>query len=416
MNKNKRIIMACILAASLSLTGCAAHVGDFMQIGAQGYGESATSSSTSTSDSSDTSEPVGYLTGEITTTDALDDIRILGRLATPSNFTITIIDNDEQMGSTRVTMAMDIMDNTSKVLIKDFDVKLGDFAIDVPDFDMYMSGNSIYLSENAMAMSMTLNPRMSMLSAIAAGTADDQKTLTYVARNNDLAKATDGILSELKDKRYVKLMSAELSAVPAVLMVPVSYGKVSGYFGKDMSAFVNAFSSKKDKFCRTDSNGDHVFFVDDSNATEFLDTLLSLSDEDILGLVMMDTYDDPFWTSITQANWNTYSAEVQARIDAYKKHWQDCKDAKSTYEYELTMSIKSDKDVHIKLVTNAVYNGVRIARTIDFDTTSSDVKITLPAGDKTMTPEAWEVDTKSVLDKYLADFADDSDDSDDSDD
>lgn len=398
----KRILAAICAVSCLALTGCHDKLNDLL------YGSSeATDSSSGGDNSGGESVDLTPIKGEITTADALEDIGILGRLTMPSDFVITLKDSSESAGSTSVTMEMHLTDALSLASFSDFSVSCGDFRIDIPDFDMLTNGTSLYLSENAMSRSMTLYAQMALLSTMLDENAKPGDKSDAIARSKELDEAMEKLIAASDDGEYIKLSAAEASAVPAILMTPVSSNMVAGFFGNDISVVKRLFEGKTYEYCYTDDGGYHVFEVKADKAKEFFETLLTLEDPDILGLVMVDTYDDPLWSSITAETWILYADLVQKYIDSYKDHWQACIDAIGEgfeYSYKLTSRIKSDKDIYLKLEMHTVENGASIDRSIEIKSLDPIGEISLPDGSKIKTSEQWEAEMKPLLDEYLGEF------------
>ena len=400
-----KAVAAISLAACLALTGCHGYVDDLVN-------PNGTSSNSETDDNSSKTES-GYIKGDISTENILEDLKILGRLAMPSDFRVTMRDNDSEMGSTRVTMDMHLGQSVSIASFTDFDIEMKGLKISMPDFDMLSANGSIYLSESAMSRSMTLYAQMAMLSAIASGNLKDDELAETIERSKEIDEAMDGLLEASENGEYIKLSGAEASAVPIILMTPVSSTMVAGYFGNDISDIAKLFEDDIDMFCRTDDSGYHILEVDSSNAKAFYERLLSLEDSQILGLVMMDTYDDGLWSSITSETYMFYADTIQAYIDSYKDHWKKLIDAVENdgfeYSYKLSMRIRSDKDIHIKLEMHTMESGVETDRMISVDTIDAKDGIELPNGKLIKTPEQWEADMEPLLDEYLGKFRDEID-------
>ena len=368
----------------------------------------ATTTMASSADATTSAPEISYITGEITTADILEDIDILSRLVMPTDFSITMTDDDSEYGYTSVTADMHLTEAMSKATFKNFETSYGDTYVKVPDFDMYMSGDHYYLNEAAMSASTTLSARIAMLLSIATEETDETTKAGHIDTLSKMSDATDELVKEAGSDQYVKLTAVEAASVPAVLMTPVSAAMVSGFFGKDMSCFTDLFEDKKDIFCKTDTDGSHVFEVNKDNGVTFFDTLLSLTDDQILMLVMIDSYDDVLWTSITDETWESLSATVQARIDAYKAHWTECRDAISAgtldYHYKLAMNFNSDVDFEIKLEMNTLVENATVKRVIDLKTLDKLEKLELPDGSKILTSEQWEADINPLVEKHLAEF------------
>lgn len=395
----KKRIFALSLAAIMTMTGCSANMADLM-----GVDKSETTSATT---DTVTDTEIDFITGNITTSNILEDIAVLDRLMMPANFVITMTDSNEIYGDTSITMKMNMTDTLSKATFTDFTASNKNIKVEVPDFELYMGNDYYYISESAMSASTTLTARMSMLLSSLAEDITDEKLTELVSTNTKMQDGTVELIKASDKQRYVKLDIAEAASVPAIMFTPVSTALVSGFFVKDTSMFRALFNDKLDKFCTVDANNNHMFKVDKSNASEFFDLLLSLSDSDILMLVMMDSYDDMLWSSITNENWSELSGTVQVRIDAYKNHWTECKKAVEAgeldYKYELMIDFRTDKDFDIVLTTDSIANGAKVNRHISVSTVAEE-KIELPAGDKIMTPEQWEADIELYIDTYLGEF------------
>lgn len=392
-------LIAAALAACFSITGCARYVGDLVH-------RNDTEASVSGSDipATETSEPLELLTGLITTEDALDDIRALGRLAMPTDFIIAISDDDEKMGSTTITMEMHLAESASLAKFTDFKASCGSVAIDISDFEIYMGGSALYLSENAMCASLALNSQAGMLAEAASGDTGDDRMAELGELNALYGSAAAELIEKSCEGGYIKLTASEASIVPVILMTPVSSTMVSGFFAKDFSSIADAFEDKKDLFCRTE-NGRHVLEIGSDTAGDFFDVLLGLDDSQVLMLAMADSYDDPLWTSVSEDTWAYYADAVQARVDAYKSHWRECKDAaasgKLDYKYRLSFDIDSDKDIEIRLEMNTIIDGSKASRVIDIRTIESPDDLRLPDGSKILTPEQWDSRVRETADEIF---------------
>ena len=397
--KNKKIIMiAGVLAGCFILSGCANFVSDLVH-------KNDNNSSVSSSDTSDNSESEEFvpLTGPITTNNAVEDLKILTKLAMPSNFQVTMNDHDSELGDTNITMAMNLAENASVARFTDFSVKYKDLNINVPTFDLYIGNGVMYLSENAMCASLALDPQFALLTEAADSKTSADRLKEIIEQNNKYNDAVINVIKETDKSRYIKLTSPEAAIVPVIYATPISSGMISGFFGKDFSYVADLFTDDIDKYCRTEGDT-HIFEVNNDNAIAFYDRLLSLDDDKILGLVMIDTYDDPLWSSLNSDTWLYYGDVVQKRIDAYKDHWKECQEAVKNgevdYKYKLSFDIESDTEIFVKLEMNTIQDGVKIDRVLEIKTIEEQ-DVVLPDGSKILAPEQWDSEVSPIVDKYF---------------